>query len=95
MTVSSARPVPTPPGDPLSHTTQARQANRRHAAQLLDEARPLLARRQALLAASVALGDTASVPAALDALRSWPGPEEVRAAAIAIVQGLRHAAGTP
>lgn len=79
----------------MSHSSRAKAANKLLAAELLEEARPLLARRRALLTASAALGDTASVPAAIEVLRAWHGPADIRDEAIRIVTDLRRAIGTP
>jgi hypothetical protein len=76
-------------------TTGNGAANQRHAERLLAEARPMLARRRALLTASTALATTATTGAALQALREWDGPADVRDAAMAIITDLRRATGTP
>ena len=82
---------PAPP--PRSRGTGNGATNQHHAAQLLAEARPMLARRRALLTASSALATTATTGAALQALREWDGPGDVRDAAMAIITELRHASG--
>lgn len=60
------------------------------AQQLLDEAKPLLPRRAALLCARAALGTTASLSAARTALRTWDGPDQVRRDASGILDALRE-----
>lgn len=65
------------------------------AEQLLAEAQPLMARRRALLCASTALGTTATIGAALQALADWDGPADIRGQASAIITSLRDASRQP
>lgn len=74
-------------------TTEASAPNSALAERLLNEAKPLMARRRALLCASTALGTTTTVAAARRALAEWDGPAEVRQDAIAILDAIT--ASTP
>lgn len=60
------------------------------AERLLAEARPLMARRRALLSAASVLTATGTIAAAIKEMSAWDGPGEVRDAAIAILREIRR-----
>jgi hypothetical protein len=61
-------------------------ANAELAEQLRRQAGDAIARRRALLTASVALSTTNSIPAAIRALAEWNGPVVIKAAAIEVLE---------
>jgi hypothetical protein len=65
------------------------------AEQLLAEARPLMARRAALLLASDALRATATLGAAIQLVREQDGPPDITNEACGIITALRQARRTP
>jgi hypothetical protein len=58
------------------------------AADLVRQADGHMAERRSLLACSVALGTTKTIPAAKKALREWDGPGDVRAGAVELLDEL-------
>jgi hypothetical protein len=61
-------------------------ANRDLAAQLRAQADDAMHRRKVLLVAAVALDETKTVSAAVRTLSEWPGPAEIKDAAIAAIE---------
>jgi hypothetical protein len=68
-------------------------ANAELAEQLRHQADEAMHRRKALLCASVAVATTATIPAAIRALREWNGPERIRQDAIDVIGHLASEAG--
>lgn len=86
----------TSPGVVTGNQNQPLTTNADIAADLVRQANDHMRERRVLLVASVALGTTTSVRAAIRALREWDGgPAAIVAAAIHLVEQLDHATTQP